>query len=682
MNILSLFDGISCGRLALERVNMPIDNYYAYEIEPNAIAISKYNYPNITQLGDVTKADFTQYNGKIDLLMGGSPCFAKGTMIKTIEGFKEIQDIKIGDLVLTHTGSYKKVYNIMNRIADNYCIVSGESVEKIICTPNHAFYTKTMNRIYEKSKAKRKLSQNFSWTSVKDFQKQYKKNTILTHTYLCSVTDIVEYNPVYNGIEIKNNQFTKRLSNKLNLQDENLWYIIGRYLGDGWLRYKYKKGKKFLSGIVICCGKTEKEELENRIKATKLPYSISEERTVFRFTLTNLELATYLLQFGKGAKNKHLIQDVYFLPKKLMEYFLKGYLEADGCKGNSYYTYTSVSKELAYGIKYCLTKFTNRPCNLHLYKGRTHIMENRQITGSDIYSGSISLKETKQKHYFVENNYIFTPFTKIEYINEPIQVYNFSVEEDESYTANGLVVHNCTNFSQAKCHTAKLKKETDINQGIGWKLFMEYVRAKKESNPTYFLYENNYRISKSIKNAISKELGVEPLLINSATVSAQNRKRLYWTNIPNITQPKDKGILVKDIIVNDDSLIKHFDNRIRNTMIKCNNYIKYDLGGKGHYSQQDRLYFLNKKAPTVPRSRTETKFNVYLGDETYKKTCPIEIERLQTLPDNYTKYGVNNKGETKEIPKTKRFEAIGNGWTVDVIAHILNFLPKEYTNEN
>jgi DNA (cytosine-5)-methyltransferase 3A len=149
-------------------------------------------------------------------------------------------------------------------------------------------------------------------------------------------------------------------------------------------------------------------------------------------------------------------------------------------------------------------------------------------------------------------------------------------------------------------------------------------------------------------------------------VSAQNRKRLYWTNIPNVSQPEDKGILVKDIIVLDESLIKHFDDRIRNTMIWTDNYIKYDLGGKGHYSQQDRLYFLDKKSPTIPRCRTETKFNVYLGGETYKKTCPIEIERLQTLPDDYT-YGV---------PKTRRFEVLGNCWTVDVIVHIFkNLLP-------
>ena len=75
------------------------------------------------------------------------------------------------------------------------------------------------------------------------------------------------------------------------------------------------------------------------------------------------------------------------------------------------------------------------------------------------------------------------------------------------------------------------------------------------------------------------------------------------------------------------------------------------------------MYFLNKKAPTIPRCRTETKFNVYLGGETYKKTCPVEIERLQTLPDNYT----------EGVPKTRRYEALGNGWTVDVIVHILSY---------
>ena len=233
----------------------------------------------------------------------------------------------------------------------------------------------------------------------------------------------------------------------------------------------------------------------------------------------------------------------------------------------------------------------------------------------------------------------------------------------------------CTSFSAAKCNkTAKMKKEYKPNQGIGWDLFERYVEAKNNTNSKYFLFENNYRISTEIQDAISEELGVEPILIDSQLLSAQRRKRLYWTNIPNIVLPEDKGLLVKDVICDDTELVRYFDDRIRNTMIKCENYIKYDLGGKGHYSQQDRMYFLDKKAPTVPRCRTETKFNVWLGGEKYKKTCPLEIERLQTLPDNYTEFGTGEDGVVKKMPKTRRFEAIGNGWTVDVIAWILSFI--------
>lgn len=74
MRVLSLFDGISCGRVALERAGIPVERYVAYEIEPNAIKISKKNYPDIEHCGDVTKADFTQYRGQIDLVIAGSPC--------------------------------------------------------------------------------------------------------------------------------------------------------------------------------------------------------------------------------------------------------------------------------------------------------------------------------------------------------------------------------------------------------------------------------------------------------------------------------------------------------------------------------------------------------------------------------------------------------------------------------
>lgn len=199
-------------------------------------------------------------------------------------------------------------------------------------------------------------------------------------------------------------------------------------------------------------------------------------------------------------------------------------------------------------------------------------------------------------------------------------------------------------------------------------MFKEYLRAKNEVKPRYFLYENNFRISKNIIAAITDALGVEPIVINSALVSAQRRFRIYWTNIPGVEQPEDRKIFLKDICDYDESLIRQ-DKRILETAIATKNYIKYDLLKKGHFSEPYRIHYLTGKSPTITRSRTESKCNMLIDESDwskYKIISPVEAERLQTLPDNYT----------EGVPKTRRFELIGNGWTVDIIAHILKYIPK------
>lgn len=107
----------------------------------------------------------------------------------------------------------------------------------------------------------------------------------------------------------------------------------------------------------------------------------------------------------------------------------------------------------------------------------------------------------------------------------------------------------CTYWSVAK------KGRETTPDGEGFRLFMQYVRALKESACKYFIYENNYSIHKNIKSEISERLGVEPIMINSALVSAQQRKRCYWTNIPNVTQPDDKSIIVHDILYRINAIV-------------------------------------------------------------------------------------------------------------------------------
>ena len=228
---------------------------------------------------------------------------------------------------------------------------------------------------------------------------------------------------------------------------------------------------------------------------------------------------------------------------------------------------------------------------------------------------------------------------------------------------------------------AKAGRETTPD-GIGGKLFMEYVRALRESDCKYFLYENNNSIHQNIKDFISEQLCVQPIMINSALVSAQQRKRCYWTNIPGVCQPKDKGILLKDILESgvawqDKSYCMSagyngaiFWNTLqRNQRSMIAEPVR--IGQYGNGGQGQRIYSVRGKSVTLSANGggQGAKTGLYKidlpdGDYIIRKLTPVEAERLQTLPDNYT----------EGISKTQRYKCIGNGWTVDVIAHILKGL--------
>ena len=168
------------------------------------------------------------------------------------------------------------------------------------------------------------------------------------------------------------------------------------------------------------------------------------------------------------------------------------------------------------------------------------------------------------------------------------------------------------------------------------KLFFSYVKLLKEVHPTFFLLEN-VKMKKDYQDIITKYLGVEPIEINSNIVSAQNRKRLYWTNIP-FSMPEDKHIYFKDIIE------KGFVDKDKSLCLDAS----YFKGG----SLETLIHnYINKSRRQI----------VFDDNEKWRMLTPIECERLQTVPDNYT----------EGVSKTQRYKMLGNGFTIDVIAHIL-----------
>jgi DNA-cytosine methyltransferase len=249
-------------------------------------------------------------------------------------------------------------------------------------------------------------------------------------------------------------------------------------------------------------------------------------------------------------------------------------------------------------------------------------------------------------------------------------------------------------------HYLELKEEGYEFEGQSY-LFWEYMRLLNEVKPKYFLLEN-VMMGKKWQSILTKAIGVEPIVINSSLVSAQNRKRLYWTNIglesnglfgdlkSIIEQPVDKGILLKDIL-EDEVDEKYFLSEKRfETMLngdrsrvsdmkdkKCGSLLanqhkqssdmitivhntmprssKTGKGGTGHLTRDDgKTYCLDTKQSNA----------VEICKSKIRRLTPIECERLQTVKDNYTNH----------VSNSQRYKMLGNGWTISVISHILSYM--------
>lgn len=223
----------------------------------------------------------------------------------------------------------------------------------------------------------------------------------------------------------------------------------------------------------------------------------------------------------------------------------------------------------------------------------------------------------------------------------------------------------CQDISRAKSTNRRYL------EGARSSLFYEYVRIlnwiKEHNNPDVLFLLENVKSKADVIAEMSLEVGKEPIMINSVLVSAQRRERFYWTNIEGITQPTDLGLKIRDIIFDDNYKIFK-DDRIEKSKQFKKNYIQWDISGKGHLSQQDRAYFKEGTMCTVPKGNPANKLNIWLGDDVYRRCHPVEAERLQTLPDNYTAMIDSHP---------KRIGLVGDGWTVDVISHIFKHIQLE-----
>ncbi len=222
----------------------------------------------------------------------------------------------------------------------------------------------------------------------------------------------------------------------------------------------------------------------------------------------------------------------------------------------------------------------------------------------------------------------------------------------------------CQDLSVAKQKREGLK-------GAQSGLFYEYLRLLRALKPKWFILENVASMSKDARDTITKELGVEPILIDAALVSAQSRKRLFWTNIPGVRLPSDRGIKLKDILEADpeDSYFIKGGLTVDVSGVCCARNIGRRLKD-GVRKDYDKSIAIERRIECREDGKSGTltkvqKDNLIVKGNTLRRLTPTECERLQSLPDGYTA-GVAN---------TNRYKCLGNAFNVEVIKHILSHIP-------
>lgn len=490
--------------------------------------VATHNLVNISQVKgqDLEIVDTDKYDY---ILTYSFPCFTADSLVLTRNGYKRICDMDYGDFVLSHDNKYHKVVNIFNNGVHDIYKINAMGIDEIKTTYNHKFYVREK---YRKGHKGIRCFREPKWKELKDLTK---------NDYL--------------GIAI-NQECRAIVSNKLPTQNEHFWWIIGRYIGDGWIRQQ--------GGIIICCDKKELQEITYHLDKLSWNYNIVEERTVYKIHIPKKILSDYVSQFGCGARNKHLTQDILDLPTWYLTPFIKGYISADGCFTNGVYKATSISRELIYGIAQCVAKVYKTPYRVYrVNPPKTKIIEDRLVNQNTWYQLVFKTEKRKQDKAFYEDGYIWYPINSIEYIGKN-NVYDIEVENSHSFTIQNTIVHNCQDLSVAGLGKG-MAKYSGTRSGMLWEVerILDEIVVNGGNLPQVLLMENVPQVH-GTKNREHFDTWVDKLTelgysnfwqdLNAKDFGVpQNRKRCFMISIlgggtyefPKTKQPDKK---LKDLL--------------------------------------------------------------------------------------------------------------------------------------
>jgi len=447
LKVFDIFSGSGGYSLGFEQAGMETVAFCEYE--EYAKKVLRKHWQNIPIYPDVREVNATQLKKDgvgFDLICGGFPCFAKGTLVVTDFGLSPIESLKIGDMVLTHNNRFMPVIQTMNRMSDHSILLKVMGATDITTTNEHPFL------------CKKEKGAPSEWVKVSDLKKGM---------YLALPTK-----------ETTSEQYEKEISLEMA-------YLLGRWLGDGWVvRYKRKDRKNSHATRVHWCSSIDEYE-EMMLKFSDASYHVTayKEKNTYKYVRQDKNLGLLLEEFGNGASNKKIPSWVFKMSRDWKKQFIQGYFDSDGHYADDSMVFTTTSEFLAIDIPRLVRHVYDVVCRVHTTKCEpTKTIEGRLVNQLVKYYKIIIPKVDTKTQTFYDEGYWWTPIRKIEMMG-PIEVFNIGVKEDETYTANGVVCHNCQDISIAG-------KNKGLIEGERSGLWKDFRRLIDETRPKYAVIEN------------------------------------------------------------------------------------------------------------------------------------------------------------------------------------------------
>lgn len=447
-----------------------------------ALALHAANHPDTlhvdSNIWDVEPGWVTQ-GRPVGLLWASPDCFPAGTMILTDRGYRPIETLAEGDRVLTHAGRYRRVYATM-RAEKTVRQIDVQGVPTIIVSDEHPFYARAMHNVWDNgTRHYRRTLAPAAWVPAKDLRAgAAPMNAAGGDRHFCATPCSFEHIAI------------PEVGGRGIVLDERLMWLAGRYVGDGWSRLGDGRAE-----LVITCGKSEADDLAERLAlwprtgersaSSELAWHRRDTKTAHQFSTNHRGLVEWLRgQFGHGGADKSFPAWALSASEPMRRALLAGYVSADGsefAKGPNQVTETvTISKALALSTK-ALAESLGLTATISNPRANKSVIDGRTVDAKPTYmvrwrEAPVRLQTVRDDHH---------NWSRVQRVGSPgkrMAVFNISVQEDETYIADGIVVHNRKHFSKAKGGAPRDRNIRDL----AWVV----VKWAEEARPDVICMEN------------------------------------------------------------------------------------------------------------------------------------------------------------------------------------------------